>query len=82
MNLFVYFFIIFITGFSLLYYFYSNRNRRIERYFIMHDKRCYMLLQITYLILIISLFLNIRFIITLYFKKWTLKFKIFQKIKL
>lgn len=79
MDLFIYFFIIFITGFSLLYYFYSNRNRRIERYFIMNDKRCYMLLKITYLILLLSLFMNIRFIIVLYFKKWTLKLKRIQE---
>ncbi len=52
-----------LTGLVLLYYYFQNRGRRIERYFMRHKKEYFFILQGAYFILMISLVFNIRFII-------------------
>ena len=51
------------TGLVLLYYYFHNRERRIERYLIRHKKEFFFLLQLCYFVLTLSLIFNVRFII-------------------
>lgn len=62
----VQFFCILIMVFSgsiLLYFYYHNQNRCIERYLLRNDKQYYLALQFAYFILIISLVFNMRFVL-------------------
>jgi hypothetical protein len=51
------------SGAILLYFFYHNKGRKIERYFLKNNKRLFLVLQLSYFILILSLVFNIRFVI-------------------
>jgi len=55
-----------ITGAVLLFYYFQNKDRRIERFFIRKDKKMFILLQTTYLVLVLSLMLNIRYMASYY----------------
>lgn len=61
------------TGIILLYYYFQNKGRRIERYFMRHKKEFFFILQGAYFVLMISLVFNIRFIIFKYAQQWMAK---------
>jgi hypothetical protein len=54
--------IILITFMILCYYYFKNKNKCIERYFIENDFNLYTTLKISYFILITSLLMNVKFI--------------------
>jgi hypothetical protein len=54
------------AGIILLYYFYHNNDKKIERYFLRHKKGLFVLLQITYFILIITVIFNTRYVISIW----------------
>lgn len=52
------------AGLVLLYFYFHNKDRRVERYYIRHHKNIYVVLQIAYFVLIMSAVLNARFIVS------------------
>jgi hypothetical protein len=60
--------IVILSGISLLYYFYYNENRKIERYFYQNNKVLFTVLEVTSFIILTSLIYNIRFILFNYIK--------------
>jgi hypothetical protein len=56
--------IVLITFIILCYYYFQNKNKCIERYFIEENFNLYTTLKISYFILITSLIMNIKFIFT------------------
>lgn len=66
------------AGLVLIYFYYKNKNRKIERYLIRHKKLFYILLQISYFILITSIAFNCRYVIN----QSLTKLKKYYKIKL
>ena len=63
-----------IAGMTLLFYYFANENRNIERYYFHNHKMCYYSLQFAYLILMLSLVYNIRFVIYHYVDKVKARF--------
>ena len=55
-----------ISGLSLLYFYYHNSNRRIERHFFKTNKVCFGILEFVIFVLVVSTVLNIKYIITEY----------------
>jgi hypothetical protein len=51
------------SGATLLYFYYHNKNRRIERYLLKNDRKLFLLLQFAYFILVISLVFNARYVV-------------------
>ena len=52
----------------LTYFYFKNNNRSIERYYYKQNYTCFVILQISFFILLISLVLNIRYLATPYLK--------------
>lgn len=55
--------IVILSGISLLYYFYYNENRKLERFFYKNNKVLFTVLEVTCFIILTSLIYNIRFIL-------------------
>lgn len=51
------------SGIILLYFYFHNKNRRIERYLIKHKKEYYIILELCYFILLLSFIYNVRFVV-------------------
>lgn len=60
------FFVAISSGLILLYFYYHNKNRKIERYLLKHKKCLFTLLQVCYFILVVSVVFNTRYIITIW----------------
>lgn len=54
------------AGIIILFYYFHNHERKMERYLLKHKKGLFVLLQIVYFILIISVIFNIRHIISIW----------------
>lgn len=54
------------AGTVLLYFYFHNKDRRIERYYIRNHKNIYVALQAAYFVLIMSVVLNFRFVMSLF----------------
>lgn len=63
MELVVCFIISIAAALVLLYYYFHNKERRIERYLVRHKKDLFVLLEVCYFVLTLSLVFNVRFII-------------------
>lgn len=64
-------FITVFTGTCLLGYYFANKNRRIERYYSIKNKKLYLLLQFANFVLMISFAFNSRFVASHLFKMFT-----------
>jgi len=54
------------AGIILLYYYYQNNERKIERYLLRYRKELFILLQVAYFILIVSIIFNIRHVMRIW----------------
>jgi hypothetical protein len=63
--------IIVVTGAVLLFYYFMNKGGRIERFYIRNDKQLFVMLQTSYFILLLSLSLNIRYIMGEWLEKFS-----------
>jgi hypothetical protein len=52
------------AGITLLIFYFKNKDRRIERYFHKNNKELFLLLQLSYFILIVSFAYNSRFLMS------------------
>ncbi len=52
------------AGLALLIFYFKNKDRRIERYFYNNKKELFLLLQLSYFILIVSFAFNSRFLMS------------------
>jgi hypothetical protein len=63
--------IIIITTITFLIFKYHNNYKKIELYFLNNDKKLFILLEISLLIITLSLIYNIRHFIMIFIKKFT-----------
>lgn len=61
-NIIVSLIIIFISGVTLLSFAHLNKYKKVERYYYYHNKYLYILLELVYYLLFISLVFNARFL--------------------
>jgi hypothetical protein len=54
------------AGIIILFYYFHNHERRIERYLLKHKKGLFVLLEIVYFILIVSVVFNTRYILSIW----------------
>ena len=63
-------FIVVLTSAVILYFHFNNSYRKIERYYYNTDKNLFVLLEISLLIMVISLMFNLRHVILLFILPW------------
>ena len=57
-----------ISGLALLIYMFNNQNRKIERYYYRYNLLCFALLEFCVFLLTAGLVLNMRYVISHFFK--------------
>lgn len=70
--------IIFITiaGTAILYYYWHNKTRKIERFYYKTDKKLFVLLEVSVLLLTLSIGFNARYIVMDFLRR---KFEAWKK---
>lgn len=66
-------FIICLGVIGLAYFIYYNDYRRIERYYYQHDRKLFVLLEVSMLIVVASILFNVRHIVMEFLMKWQAK---------
>ena len=66
-------FIICLGVIGLAYFIYYNDYRRIERYYYNNDRKLFVLLEVSMLIVVASILFNVRHIVMSYLMKWQAK---------
>ncbi len=57
----------FCCGMVLLFFYFKNENKNVERFLFKKNKKLYYALTVSYFILMVSLVYNIKFVINHYF---------------
>lgn len=72
--------VIAISGLSLMYFFYNNKNHKIERYYYHENRLMFALLMFINFVLAVSLVMNSRHLITEVSKMFLMNFQIIKDI--
>lgn len=60
--------IVLITAIALLFYYFKNKEKVIEKFYYKNNKNLLMILELCFSILIISLFYNLQYLVKQYLK--------------
>lgn len=69
-----------VSGLALAYFFYYNKNRRVERFYYKHNKLLYALLMFACFLLAAGFVLNSRHLSSEFLKMFMMNFKVFRDI--